>query len=219
MKLISKIKAIVIFACLVIFMSACSNSTQQESEGQKGAGIFERSSDIGGMKLFGSVQFDNSSQTYTLTGGGMNVWGSLDQHTFLWNKVSGDFSLSTKVDFEGVNPIHRKVGIMVRDGLTGNSRCVHVDFHGDLRTSLQYRSEVGGSTLEIVAPENGNYMTLERVGNKFIMRSATGVKPTEVTAEIEMDLPATVYVGLFICSHNADVLETGYFTNVEFKKL
>jgi len=220
MKLVSRIKAIVFFACLIIFMSACCNSAQQESEGQKGAGIFERSSDIGGVKLIGSMIYDASMQTYTLSGGGMNVWGSFDQHFFAWNKVKGNFSLTTKVAFEGkgVNA-HRKVGIMVRDALTGNSRCVHIDYHGDGRTSLQYRSEEGEETGEIVAPENGNFITLERVGNKFIMRSATGVKPTEITAEVEMDLPATVYVGLFICSHEADVLETGYFTDVEFKKL
>jgi len=50
------------------------------------------------------------------------------------------------------------------------------------------------------------------------MRTAKGVKPTNVTAEIEMELPATVFVGLFIVSHEADVLQKGYFTNVEFKK-
>ena len=220
MKQMSKIKAIVFLAGLIIFMNACCNSAQQESEAQKGAGIFEWSGGIGGMKLIGSVNYDSATQTYTLTGGGMNVWGSLDQHFFVWNKVKGNFSLTTKVAFEGkgVNA-HRKVGIMVRDALTGDSRCVHIDFHGDGRTSLQYRSEAGGQTEEIVAPENGNYITLERVGNKFIMRSATGVKPTDVTAEVEMELPATLYVGLFIVSHEADVLETGYFTNVEFKKL
>ena len=218
MKLVLKIKAIVVVACLVIFMSAC-NSTQQESEAQKGAGVFDWSGGIGGMKLIGRVIYDASTQTYTLSGGGINVWGSLDQHFFAWNKVTGNFSLTTKVAFEGrgVNA-HRKVGIMVRDALTGDSRCVHVDLHGDGLTSLQYRAEAGEETSEIVAPANGNFITLERVGNKFIMRSATDVKPTEITAELEMDLPAAVYVGLFICSHEADVLETGYFTNVEFKK-
>ena len=219
MKLISGIKAIVMLVLSMIFMSACCNNAQQESEAQKGAGIFDWSGGIGGMKLFGSVMYDSTTQTYTLTGGGMNVWGSLDQHFFAWNKVKGNFSLTTKVAFEGngVNA-HRKVGIMVRDALTGDSRCIHVDFHGDGLTSLQYRSEAGEETREIVAPANGNYITLERVGNKFIMRSATGVKPTEATAEIEMELPATLYVGLFICSHEVDVLETGHFTNVELKK-
>ena len=219
MKLISGIKAIVMLVLSMIFMNACCNSTQQENEAQKGAGIFDWSGGIGGMKLIGSVIYDSTTQTYTLTGGGMNVWGSLDQHFFAWNKVKGDFSLTTKVSFEGkgVNA-HRKVGIMVRDTLTGDSRCIHVDFHGDGLTSLQYRSEAGEETREIVAPENGNYLTIERVGNKFIMKSASGIKPAETTAEIEMELPTTLYVGLFICSHEADVLETGHFTNVEFKK-
>ena len=219
MKIISKISAIVIVVSLFISVSAfLIPKSETQDDGDGGGGIFKRSSNIGGMKLLGTVNFDGTTQVYTLTGGGMNVWGSLDQHFYLWNTITGDFSLTTKVAFEGVNPAHRKVGIMVREELTGNAKCVHVDYHGDLRTSLQYRSETGGQTREIVAPEDGNYMTLERVGNKFFMRSATGIKPTAITAEVEMDLPATVYVGLFICSHEADILEKGYFSNVVFKK-
>ena len=45
------------------------------------------------------------------------------------------------------------------------------------------------------------------------------MKPETVTAELEMDFAGDFYVGLFICSHEDDVIETAYFTNVEFKKL
>jgi hypothetical protein len=220
MKFLSKIKAIVILAFLIVFVSACCNCAQQQNtEAQNGAGIFEGSCGIGGMKLYGSVNYDGSTQKYTLTGGGMNVWGNLDQHFYLWKKVKGDFSMTTKVAFEGVGVnAHRKIGIMIRDALTGESRCAHISIHGDGLTSLQYRSETGGITQEIAGPPNGNYITLEKSGNKIRMRTATDIKPTDVTAEIEMDFPGTFYVGLFICSHEADVLEKAYFTHVEFKK-
>jgi hypothetical protein len=51
------------------------------------------------------------------------------------------------------------------------------------------------------------------------MKTATGKYPDEITGEIELDFPGTVYIGLFICSHEADVLETAVFSNVEYKKL
>ena len=187
---------------------------------QKNLGIFEGVSDIGGVKLIGGMKYDAQTKTYTLSGGGMNVWGNLDQHFYAWKKVKGNFSMTTKVAFEGAGVnAHRKVGIIIRDALTGESRCAHISIHGDGLTSLQYRSENGGITREIVGPKDGDYITLEKVGNKIRMRTATGVMPKEVTAEVEMDFPGTFYVGLFICSHESDVLETGYFTNVEFKKL
>jgi len=36
--------------------------------------------------------------------------------------------------------------------------------------------------------------------------------------EIEIDLPAVCYVGIFICSHEADVLGKAFFTDVQLVK-
>jgi len=217
MKILSKIG--IVF--LIVFMSACCDCGQrQNKEIQTGIGMFDGSCGIGGMKLIGSVKIDNATQTYTLTGGGMNVWDRLDQHFYVWKKVKGDFSMTTKVAFEGAGVVdHRKIGIMIRDALTGDSRCAHISIHGDGLTSLQYRSERGGITDEIKGPPNANYITLEKVGNKIRMRTATDVIPENVTAEIEMDFPGIFYVGLFICSHDTDILEKAFFTHVTFKKL
>ncbi|GHT34135.1 hypothetical protein AGMMS49574_21070 [Bacteroidia bacterium] len=51
------------------------------------------------------------------------------------------------------------------------------------------------------------------------MKTATGKLPADVTGEIEIDLPGSVYLGLFIGSHSADDLETAHFSNVEYKQL
>jgi hypothetical protein len=201
-----------IFALSIIVISASAQ--------KKDLGVFEGTSDIGGMKMIGSMLYDATTKTYSLSGGGINVWGNLDQHFYAWKKVKGNFSMTTKVEFEGAGVVaHRKIGIMIRDALTGESRCAHISIHGDGLTSLQYRSEEGGITSEITGPPNGNYITLEKVGKKIRMRTATDVMPKDVTAEIEMDFPGTFYVGFFICSHDSDILETAHFTNVEFKKL
>jgi len=37
--------------------------------------------------------------------------------------------------------------------------------------------------------------------------------------EVEINLPASCYVGIFICSHEADVLEKAYFTDVKFHSI
>ena len=211
-KLLSGLKVIFVFTFAIISMNA---NAQQIN----GLGIFDGTSNIGGMKMFGSISYDASTQTYTLSGAGDNVWGNTDQHFYAWKKISGDFTMTTKVTFVGDRTNHRKIGIMIRDALTGESRCAHISFHGDGLTSLQSRTEPGGPTGEIKGPANGNYMTLEKIGNKIRMKTATGVLPREVTAEIEMEFSGFFYVGFFICSHDVDVLETAYFTNVEFKKL
>lgn len=203
----------VIFACMMIF----SNIWAQK---QADMGMFEGFSNIGQVKLMGTVVYDTSTETYSISGGGMNVWGNFDQHSYLWKKVKGNFSLTTKVAFEGVGVnAHRKIGIMIRDALTGESRCAHISIHGDGLTSLQYRAVTDGITAEIKGPPNGNYITLEKAGKMIRMRTATDTVPETVTAEIEMDFPGEFYVGLFVCSHEADVLETAHFSKTVFKEI
>jgi hypothetical protein len=55
------------------------------------------------------------------------------------------------------------------------------------------------------------------MGNKIIIKTAVDTYPVATDAEVTMDLPSTCYIGLFVCSHNPDVIETGRFSLVELK--
>jgi len=190
-------------------------STQQNK-----IGIFEGSSDVGNPQLKGSMSYNPSSEVYTLTGGGTNMWADNDEFFMAWKEIDGDFSISAKVAFEGngVNA-HRKIGVIVRESLVGNSKYADIALHGDGLTSLQYRDVMGGETKEVIAVNQApDHLTLERIGNKITMKVATGEFSDIPAGEIEFDLPATCYVGIFICSHEADVLEKAYFTDVRLVK-
>lgn len=186
----------------------------------KSSGIFENSDDIGNPALKGDFSYNSASQTYTLSGAGDNIWSTNDQFRFAWKKISGDFSLTAKVAFEGegVDP-HRKLGVMIRESLADNAKYADIAIHGDGLTSLQYRPTKGEETLEVVAPKDANYITLERRGRIIRMKTATDTYPQEVTGVIELEFTDSCYIGLFISSHNPEVLETAYFSNVEYKKL
>ncbi|MDR2968142.1 MAG: hypothetical protein LBV32_00890, partial [Tannerellaceae bacterium] len=183
-------------------------------------GLFEGSNDVGNCKLKGSGAYNPSTKVYTLTGAGLNMWEKTDEFHMVWKKETGDFSLSAKIAFEGkgVNA-HRKVGVIIRESLEANAKYADVAVHGDGLTSLQYREKAGEITKEVVAPKGADYIQLERRGSRIIMKTATGKFPQDITGEIELELPETCYIGLFICSHDVDVLETGYFSNVEYRKL
>ena len=66
--------------------------------------------------------------------------------------MKGDFIISTRAEFLGswVN-YHRKVGVMIRKTLDGNSAHVNAVEHGDGLTSLQFRRSAGAQTEEIKA--------------------------------------------------------------------
>ena len=188
---------------------------------QNGGGLFEGSGDVGNPKLKGSFEYNPSTKVYTLTGGGTNMWLNNDEFFMAWKKMSGDFSISTKIAFEGkgVNA-HRKIGVIVRESLTGESKYADIAVHGDGLTSLQYRDITGGETKEVIAESKAaDHLTMERIGNRIIMKVGKDGFSSTSAGEIELNLSGTCYVGIFVCSHDANVLEKAYFSDVQLQSL
>jgi TolB protein len=183
---------------------------------QNPVGIFESHTDVGTNVKPGSATFIPETGQYVISGAGYNVWADHDEFQFVWKKMKGDFIISTRAEFLGtwVN-YHRKVGVMVRKSLDGNSAHVNTVEHGDGLTSLQFRRTAGAQTEEIKSKlTKANIIELERRGNQYIMRAAIYGEPFTTDTISNVDLGDEVYVGLFVGSHNADVLETGVFSNV-----
>ena len=160
--------------------------------------------------------YDATTQTYTLSAGGANMWFARDEFQFAWRRMSGDFVMRTHVRFlgEGVEP-HRKIGIIVRKGLEADSPYVDAVRHGDGLTSLQRRDESGGLTTTTIASiSHADVLELKREGRRYVMGVARFGEPMVHTEVFGPDLGEQVYVGLFACSHNAAVKETAVFSNV-----
>ncbi|HEY4288959.1 MAG TPA: biopolymer transporter TolR [Puia sp.] len=178
-------------------------------------GIFEGHGDVGAGVKPGSANFIPETGQYVISGAGYNVWADHDEFQYVWKKMKGDFILYTRAEFLGTwVSYHRKVGWMVRKSLDGNSPHVNAVEHGDGLTSLQFRRTAGAQTEEHkLNMTHANILQLERKGNQYIMRAAI-YGDTYLTDTVTVDLGDDVYVGLFVGSHNSDVLETGVFSNV-----
>jgi len=179
-------------------------------------GIFDNHGDVGANVKPGSATFIPATGQYVITGAGYNIWGDHDEFQFAWKKMKGDFILYTRAEFLG-NWVdyHRKVGWMVRKSLDGNSPHVNAVEHGDGLTSLQFRRTAGAQTEEHkLKMTKADILQLERKGNQYIMRAAIYGEPFQTDTIPGIDLGDEVYVGLFVGSHNSDVLEAGVFSNV-----
>lgn len=189
----------------------------QIANGQsKTLGLFEQHSDVGAVKTAGEVKYDSNRQEYTISGSGTNMWQGTDEFHFVWKRMKGNFILSTRARFigKGVDP-HRKVGWIIRKSLDPNSPHVTAVIHGDGRTSLQFRRESGAITEEKIFPFNGaDVIQLQRKGNKYIASMAQFGDPFRNEEIADIPLGDDVYVGLFVCSHNNDVVEKAVFNNV-----
>lgn len=117
-----------------------------------------------------------------------------------------------------MNP-HRKVGFMIRETLDPDSRYADIALHGDGLTSLQYRETKGDVTLEKSSEKKGpRSVSFRREGGRIIVRDGFGEIPAEDDIVLDIEFPQECYVGLFLCSHEEDVVETAYVTNLQFNR-
>jgi TolB protein len=180
-------------------------------------GIFASQNDIGKVKNAGSCSYDSKSQEYHISGSGTNVWATHDEFHFVWRIMKGDFILRANAAFigKGVEE-HRKVGWMVRSSLDTGSEHISAVMHGSGLTSLQYRKTTGGVTEEkkFDLTSADEVIQLERKGSTYTM-SVAHKGDMFVSQEVsDVDLGDQVYVGLFICAHNPNVVEKAVFNNV-----
>jgi TolB protein len=180
-------------------------------------GDFESSTDVGDPAVAGWARYDDVTQTYTLAAGGTNMWLDRDEFHFLWKKMRGDFVVRARVEFlgPGVDP-HCKAGWIVRPSLDANAPYADTAAHaGDGLTSLQFRRSAGAETEQIVLPvTHADVLQFERRGRTYVFSAARYGEPF-VSAELpELDLGDDVLVGLFLCSHRADVQEKAIFRDV-----
>ncbi len=191
------------------------------AQGQSSVGAFQSSSDIGNPKMKGSSSYNYGDQTYTLRGGGYNIWFERDEFHYMYNKIKGDFLLTANFEFAGKGKVlHRKTGWMIRESTDEKSVHATATVHGDGLTVLQWRPSTGVSMRdpqdEAFAPDSAyNIIQLERIGNKIIMRAARTGKPfDEVGSHVFENLPAELLAGPFVCSHDPDVTEEVKIWNV-----
>jgi WD40 repeat protein len=178
-------------------------------------GAFAGHTDVGNPIRPGLANYDPENQEYYIEGSGTNMWAGRDEFHFVWQRLKGNFILTSQPAFvgKGVDP-HRKIGWIVRSTLDPDSPHAVVVVHGDGLTSLQFRRTKGATTEQLISPvKAANVLQLERRGDNYIM-SVARFGDTFVDEQVSLDLGNEVYVGLFVCSHNKDVTEKAVFQNV-----
>lgn len=184
-------------------------------------GIFEGNGDIGNVGHKGSLAFNSSDSSYAVSGGGTNMWFNSDQLHYVWKKVSGDISIAADIAWEGEGiEAHRKACLIIRQDLDTASVYVDVAVHGDGLTSVQYRDIPGGLTREIQSNISApRRVQLEKRGDYFSMWVADGNEHLDFSGgSFRMAMNEPFYIGLGVCSHNNDVLETALFSKLMIMK-
>ncbi len=184
-------------------------------------GLFDQSADIGEVGKSGRVLFNKGTSTYSVSGGGTNMWFAMDALHYVSTQARGDVSLAANIQWpsEDGDP-HRKACLILRQTLSPDSAYADVAFHGDGLCSIQYRESDGEVTHEVQSNVSGpRRVRLEKRGDyvaMFIGESDEAMRPSGGSFRIQFKEP--FYVGLGVCAHNNDRLETANFSNVVLER-
>jgi TolB protein len=179
-------------------------------------GIFESHSDVGAVLHSGSVDYDAAKRTYMITGSGENMWLTADAFQFAWKKMSGDVTLTADVSFlTKTGNEHKKAALMLRQSLDADSVYADVALHASGLTSLQFRDEKGGITYQIQSSVSAPKRLRIAKRGDYVYMSLGDTDLKLAGGWILIPLQGSFYVGLGMCSHDKNVVETAVFSNVE----
>ena len=206
-----------LFVCTILILTIISCVSSPPNHG-----IFEGNGDIGNVKYAGSLKFDAADSTYAISGGGSNMWFDNDQLHYVWKKMSGDVSIAADINWVGIGKDpHRKACLIIRQSLDTSSAYVDAAVHGDGLTSIQYREALGENTSEVQSnisspkrvriEKEGDYFSMSYAFNDGELKSSGGT--------FKLPFRGDFYIGLGVCSHNNDTIETAIFSNVIIEKL
>ncbi len=180
-------------------------------------GIFTTNGDVGTTGIVGSTTF--SGGTYTVKGGGADIWGTTDAFQFVYRTMTGDGQLTAKVLAVQNTAVSAKGGVMFRDTTGATSAMALADIEGTAGAESIYRATTGASaTGTVLGGISAPYwVRMTRIGSTFLAeRSPDGVTWTAVGATQTITMGSTINVGLVVTSHVAGTLNTSTFDNVSF---
>ncbi|MEN6426469.1 MAG: discoidin domain-containing protein [Phycisphaerales bacterium] len=163
----------------------------------------------------------------TMSGGGADIWDVADQFRFAFKTLSGNGSIVAKIESLENTDVWAKAGLMIRESLDPGAQNAMAYVTPDGRAGWQFRlieagtsdstrSDAGAITLPhwLRLTRTGATIKAEHSSNGTTWEPMVeAASPTEPTArDISMD--STVYVGLAVTSHVADVMATAEFSNV-----
>ena len=171
--------------------------------------------DVGAPTLAG--QGGQRGTTFSVVGTGADVWAAADQFHYTYQTLVGDGTITARIrNMEDTN-LYCKAGVMLRETLATDSR--HITAHwmeSRIMESIVRTATTGTSAAQQTANiPTGPWVRIVRKGNLFTPScSSDGNTWTPIGPAQTIAMPATVYAGLFVNSHDPAQLNEATFDNV-----
>lgn len=184
-------------------------------------GIFSNNEDIGSPGIAGSASL--SSGTYTVSGGGSDIYNSADQFQFVHEGWTGNGRLIARVISQTTPITHNwaKAGVMFRDSTATGARNVDLIIAPNpvANGSVQMleRATTNATTTEVARVNDKimpYWLRLERYNNLFTGWHSLDGLTWFVTGSTTLALNSPARAGLVVTAHDDTKLNTATFDNV-----
>ena len=177
----------------------------------------------------GTTIYDPSSDTYTVTADGHDIWDTGDDFRFVYVEMSGDFSVSVRVDKPADRWPHSwtKAGIMLREDLSPGSKDIYLVATRDNGVAFQWRDWTDfaaswtGSSEPPGALTYPIWLRIVRSGDVFTgwysYNGKSWINPTQNRHTTRMS--DAVLVGICLTSHVGGVLARAAFGDFHIPEL
>jgi hypothetical protein len=165
------------------------------------------------------AKFDTTADGHSIVSSNSgDVWGSTDYFRFVYKRLSGDGSITAKINSISYAADWSKAGVMIRESLDAGSAHGFMVVTPNLRRAFQNRPTTAGASVS--AHSNTNAITLpfwvklERKGNQFTASYSTNGTTWTKQPDTEntgtdaspnpqtINMGANVYIGLGVTSNN-----------------
>ncbi len=156
-----------------------------------------------------------------MNGIGTDIWNNGDQFRYAYKSLSGNGSITVRVDSIILSNEWAKAGVMIRETLEAGSKHAFVALtptpsHG---LSFQRRptANAASANTDVADIALPHWVKLTRAGNTFTaQQSEDGETWTDIVVSPALDIAmaADVYIGLAVCSHDAAIVTAAEFSKI-----
>jgi regulation of enolase protein 1 (concanavalin A-like superfamily) len=170
--------------------------------------------DIGQPLIHGSAQ--HVGDTLDVTGAGGGIGGSPEGFHFVYLPISGDVDVSVFVkSFDATDPL-AQAGLMIRESLSPDADYAYVFASGGQQANFLMRARDGLKLYRVPSSEPGMWIRLLRRGNTFRAYNSSDGSQWTLFSMASDYMPATVYLGLAVSSHDEGQTATASFVSSAF---
>jgi hypothetical protein len=126
------------------------------------------SQDIGTVGVSGGATYANG--TFTVTGGGLDIWGTADAFQYVSQPLAGDSTVIARVTTLQNTHVNAKAGVMMRGSLTPGAQHVMLNTATDGSIELISRSSAGTAATFITGAMQARpiWLKLARLGTTVV---------------------------------------------------